>query len=480
MEPDAYINKIKDINVKMALKILSDNFRANKARIIPVESILGIAPGTSVGSPVEVLGHNIFSPTHKDTYQDAGAPEPGAMMIYRMEDAKLVWSTIPVGFLGQVLQLASGGGGLPEGVWSTELLTVIVRKLQEASGPTNLTLGAVADGQFLKRVGTDIVGAAAGGGSTPTGTGFRHVTAGVEDGASKLVDTADINDDQVTFAKIQNISSDRLLGRFSGPGAGNIEEIILSPEFTIVASTLFLGSHATNHENGGTDEIDVTDLSGVLADPQNPAVHNIQTAHNGFPGGGTTFLRDDGVFAAPAGGSSPLTEIVGNSGAAGSKITWLTLSANSGNITGVVQTVFATITNLAAGTYYFVCHLIYQTTAATTGIDLSVNFTGTSTHRIFEHRFASTGSAATTAAASEATAGGTGNTYEAQGTRNNNSIIGTGTVSVDTANADMLSEIHGFLVVTVSGDLQFKMGAEAAGLTCTARAGTFIELKKVA
>lgn len=32
-------------------------------------------------------------------------------------------------------------------------------------------------------------------------------------------------------------------------------------------------AHATSHENGGTDEIDVTGLSGVLADPQTPAAH---------------------------------------------------------------------------------------------------------------------------------------------------------------------------------------------------------------
>jgi len=33
------------------------------------------------------------------------------------------------------------------------------------------------------------------------------------------------------------------------------------------------GPHATSHENGGADEIDVTGLSGVLADPQTPAAH---------------------------------------------------------------------------------------------------------------------------------------------------------------------------------------------------------------
>lgn len=33
------------------------------------------------------------------------------------------------------------------------------------------------------------------------------------------------------------------------------------------------GAHATSHENGGSDEIDVTDLSGLLADGQTPLAH---------------------------------------------------------------------------------------------------------------------------------------------------------------------------------------------------------------
>jgi hypothetical protein len=44
--------------------------------------------------------------------------------------------------------------------------------LKEASGPTTLTLGGVADGDFLKRVGTTIVGAAGGGGGTTFDAGL--------------------------------------------------------------------------------------------------------------------------------------------------------------------------------------------------------------------------------------------------------------------------------------------------------------------
>lgn len=65
--------------------------------------------------------------------------------------------------------------------------------------------------------------------------------------------------------------------------------------------------HASSHQNGGSDEINVGGLSGTLADPQTPADH--ETSHRdgggdelsilqlgGYPGGGTTFLRDDGSF----------------------------------------------------------------------------------------------------------------------------------------------------------------------------------------
>jgi len=48
----------------------------------------------------------------------------------------------------------------------------------------------------------------------------------------------------------------------------------LRRRLSVVASTISGGGpHASSHENGGSDEIDVTGLSGVLADPQTPAAH---------------------------------------------------------------------------------------------------------------------------------------------------------------------------------------------------------------
>lgn len=169
----------------------------------------------------------------------------------------------------------------------------------------------------------------------------------------------------------------------------------------------------------------------------------------------------------------------GTTTAAGEYMTWLVLAANSGNITGVTQTVVMTMTGVGVGRYHFRCQLIYQTTATTTGIDVSVNHTGTTTQWLAEHRFATTGTTATTAAASNAAVGATGNTYEGQGSITKNALIGAGTVSVAAANSDHMSTIEGFFVVSVTGSLEIKMAAEAAALVCTARQGSFLELEKL-
>jgi hypothetical protein len=165
--------------------------------------------------------------------------------------------------------------------------------------------------------------------------------------------------------------------------------------------------------------------------------------------------------------------------AAGEFLTWLVLAANSSDITGTTLTTVMSITGVGVGRYHFRCQLIYQTTATTTGIDRAVNHTGTTTQFLVEARMAGTGTAASTAAATEAAAGATGAIYEAQGSRTKNAIIGAGTVSVDAANADMMCTLEGFLVVSVSGTLEIKLAAESAGLVCRAMQGSFLELRKL-
>ncbi|MBL8756334.1 MAG: hypothetical protein JNK15_23775 [Planctomycetes bacterium] len=68
-------------------------------------------------------------------------------------------------------EVAGVGGGSPSGSAGGDLggtypnpNVVRARGLRETAGPTTLEMGAVADGQYLKRVGSNIVGATVAGG----------------------------------------------------------------------------------------------------------------------------------------------------------------------------------------------------------------------------------------------------------------------------------------------------------------------------
>jgi hypothetical protein len=93
---------------------------------------------------------------------------------------------------------------------------------------------------------------------------------------------------------------------------GGADEISVSGLSGTLADPQTPAAHASTHQNGGSDEISVSGLSGTLGDPQTPTAH--ASSHEageddelavtdlaGFPGGGTTFLRDDGTFASTAG-----------------------------------------------------------------------------------------------------------------------------------------------------------------------------------
>ncbi|NDC10516.1 MAG: hypothetical protein EBZ75_14490, partial [Oxalobacteraceae bacterium] len=69
-----------------------------------------------------------------------------------------------------------------------------------------------------------------------TGTGATAITATI---ANNAVTTAKIGDDQVTYAKIQNVSAaSRLLGRGSAGGSGDVEEIAPGTGLSMSGTTL--------------------------------------------------------------------------------------------------------------------------------------------------------------------------------------------------------------------------------------------------
>lgn len=324
------------------------------------------------------------------------------------------------------------------------------------------------------------------GGSPPTGTGFRHVTGGVEDVASKLVDTADINADQVTYAKIQNVSAtDKILGRATA-GAGDVEEIACTAAGRALIddatagdqrTTLGLGTMATVASpapigNGGTGQTTAQaaiDALTAVAGATNEHVLTKDTA------------TGNAIFKAGGSGTNPLTKVAGATGAAGADITWEVLTANSASITGTGFVTVMELTGVGAGRYHFKCELIYQTTAGTTGINVTATHTGTTTTWIMRASVPTTGAAATSKNAAGAAQAAAGGMWETEVERTKGAAIGTLSnfvVGVDTA-GDHIVVIEGSFIVTVSGDFQIQLSAELAALVCTAREGSFLQLLKL-
>lgn len=200
---------------------------------------------------------------------------------------------------------------------------------------------------------------------------------------------------------------------------------------------------------------------------------------------GTDLYGSNGVGPAgaqgePGGGS--VTKAAAATVAAGADITWLVLAANSSDVTGITLVVVMTMTGVGVGRYHFKCQLIYQATATTTGLNVAVNHTGTTTQFVCEARFTSTGGAAANKTASQAAQGSALGLYESEGTRTKNAEIGTVSnfiVGVDAANSDMILTIEGMFVVSVTGSLEIKISAELAALVVRAMQGSHLELMKL-
>lgn len=134
---------------------------------------------------------------------------------------------LAVGMPGIPCIIASGGGagGIspPAGQIGGSAVSPTVIGITETGGPTALTIGAITDGQFLKRVGATLVGAAAGGGGGLGFETFRAETLDPADATWTNTVTADLGS-SVATASVQVLtysgSTLQARGEIAMPPAG--------------------------------------------------------------------------------------------------------------------------------------------------------------------------------------------------------------------------------------------------------------------
>lgn len=167
-----------------------------------------------------------------------------------------------------------------------------VAAVTTTTGPTSLTIGAIADGEVLQRSGTSIIGGSAITSDELVKVSADDTTAGrLED---KLAAGTAVNINTLNPASDEDLEIAVDLGT-SGTqaAAGNDsrfptadEKDALAGTGTPAAGNPYVNdddarltdartptSHASSHENGGGDELSVAGLSGLLADAQTPASH---------------------------------------------------------------------------------------------------------------------------------------------------------------------------------------------------------------
>jgi hypothetical protein len=139
-----------------------------------------------------------------------------------------------------------------------------VRGIRETSGPTYLDIGAVADGEYLIRSGSSIIGSAGTGGAGGVSVGDKGDITVTALGLTWTIDNG-----VVTLAKMADLATQRLVGRNTA-GTGVPESLSVSTVVDWIGSTrgtvLFRGAAAWEPLTPGTAGL-VLVTAGAGADP---------------------------------------------------------------------------------------------------------------------------------------------------------------------------------------------------------------------
>ncbi len=255
-----------------------------------------------------------------------------------------------------------------------------------------------------------------------------------------------------------------------------------------ISGTLTAAAQPNITSLGGLSSITVSGnitagtLSGTITTAGQPQITTVGTL-NGLTVSGTLAIPSpfnlSGTSVTVTGTEmNQLTGVTSNIQTQLDRIKIVSLSSDAtANATTTLATISGLTTAVGVGTYVFQYFIRYQSSVTTTGVDFAINHTGTVTNFLANWRYASTGGAAATAAASQAISAATGNIHESYSIRTLNTKMGP-TVSVDIINADMLAIIEGILIVTASGSLEFKHNSETAAST-QVMAGSSLILTKV-
>jgi hypothetical protein len=153
------------------------------------------------------------------------------------------------------------------------------------------------------------------------------------------------------------------------------------------------------------------------------------------------------------------------------------LTSDQSNSTATPTEVTGLSLTTGLGTFAFEYYVLYQSSATTNGVRLSVNHSGTVTSFVANVLFGGTSGASSDASPDQDQVLAACAIYNCFTARAKSTAGWGTTILVDTANADMLTMIDGLLTVTVDGDIELWHGSEGA-VASTVKAGTSLVLKR--